>query len=428
VQVTVVTNHNRQRCVLKPVDLIFGFRILSLLSILAVTLTVAGCQTAESIDGAIVGDSMSPNLMGTHCQAHCEDCQISFSFGRPPDDQPRAKLVCPNCGFADNRFADSTEQSAESVKILPAQPILRWSQVAFEFSETNQAGIKRVVGLPGETIEIRLGDLFVEDKILRKDFPTQKQLRIPIHDSQFQPTTDIPSRWRLSVDDPNWLVYHHWRCCAHRGLRDEDFAVDDNYGFNQTLARNLHQTDDLFLEIEIALAPDHVFGWRFYRGSTSYEFWISPNPRHLSIEIKNPQTSERDCQQVELLPFHADQVRIEFSSFDAQAIVAINDQHVFQKTCEPSRSPPNKYPLEISPTASKTAIHRIQLWRDIFYYAESVSGSRLNAGPDGYILLGDNVPVSIDSRHWQPAAINTAAIIGTIRKLENQDNRLNSRP
>ena len=51
--------------------------------------------------------------------------------------------------------------------------------------EPTQAYVKRVVGLPGESIRIKGGDIFVDGKIIRKTLPEIRAMRILIHDSRF---------------------------------------------------------------------------------------------------------------------------------------------------------------------------------------------------------------------------------------------------
>ena len=43
--------------------------------------------------------------------------------------------------------------------------------------------MKRVVGLPGETIEIRGGDVYVNGAIARKSLAQQREMAVLVHDT-----------------------------------------------------------------------------------------------------------------------------------------------------------------------------------------------------------------------------------------------------
>ena len=64
----------------------------------------------------------------------------------------------------------------------------RWEVAVFHFpGEPSQAYVKRVVGLPGESIRIKGGDIFVNGRIARKSLAEIRAMRMLVHDSRFQP-------------------------------------------------------------------------------------------------------------------------------------------------------------------------------------------------------------------------------------------------
>jgi hypothetical protein len=75
--------------------------------------------------------------------------------------------------------------------------------------------------------------------------------------------------------------------------------------------------------------------------------------------------------------------------------------------------------IEIGGSETPLVMTRFRLWRDIHYFDHgakngSDGGTRLVAGPNEYLLVGDNVPVSVDSRHWPVPAVSGNDILGTI--------------
>ena len=99
----------------------------------------------------------------------------------------------------------------------------RWDVIVFKFpGNAKQNYIKRLVGLPGETIRIRQGDIYTrrgdEDTFVIARKPPRKLLSMlqPVHDTQYIPADLIeagcPSRWqsvRAQGDGPaagGWII------------------------------------------------------------------------------------------------------------------------------------------------------------------------------------------------------------------------------
>ncbi|MBN1257151.1 MAG: signal peptidase I [Planctomycetes bacterium] len=79
-------------------------------------------------------------------------------------------------------------------------------------SHYNQNFIKRCVGLPGETVYIRSGDLFVQKggevipKVARKSLALQDSIWIPVYRSDFErnSTAALDYHWARSPEDAGW--------------------------------------------------------------------------------------------------------------------------------------------------------------------------------------------------------------------------------
>ena len=64
-------------------------------------------------------------------------------------------------------------------------------------------------------------------------------------------------------------------------------------------------------------------------------------------------------------------------------------------------------------------IERFRLWRDLYYlpgpsHLEVPEEVKLVAGEDEYIVLGDNSPVSLDSRTWKSPGVSRSNLIGRL--------------
>ncbi len=188
--------------------------------------------------------SMAPTLMGRHKDVDCPKCgyryQVSASEENP--DNPNVRRsdcvagMCPMChyvlpmlpidrlpgGIPERRLEDiAFQRSYNGDRILVnkynytfSDP-QRWDVVVFKFPGDAKINyIKRLVGLPGETLRVFHGDLFVggekakEDEdfeIARKPADKVLAMRQLVHDTAYDPAeldaAGWPLRWRASAND-----------------------------------------------------------------------------------------------------------------------------------------------------------------------------------------------------------------------------------
>ncbi len=184
-------------------------------------------KTFEAEAFVIPTGSMAPTLYGRHKDVDCEKCGHGFSIGASDELeedwlQPVYRIdsaYCPNCRF---------ENDVRELPVFKGDRILvnkfpyefgepsRWDVAVFKYpEEPNTNYIKRLVGLPEETLVIRRGNLYRElpdgsREILRKDDPDkQNVLQIMVHDNDHLETElhqrGWPRRWaavRRDFDDP----------------------------------------------------------------------------------------------------------------------------------------------------------------------------------------------------------------------------------
>lgn len=161
--------------------------------------------------------SMAPTLYGRNKDVVCPGCGHSYAIGASDelDDESGAYLIpsrridqsmCPNCRHM---------HSVESLPVFKGDRILvnkaayqfqspqRWDVIVFRYPEDTQKNyIKRLVGLPGETIRVERGDVFArsgestEFEILRKQDPNkQKVLQQVVYDDRHPPRELIEHGW-----------------------------------------------------------------------------------------------------------------------------------------------------------------------------------------------------------------------------------------
>lgn len=393
----------------------------------------ATANTLSSLNGTITGASMAPMLMGEHHASECSECGFEMRFEIMKSD---SKFICSNCG-AENRLANREVKTLLGDQRLfetcPSnRAIQHWEVVAFKSTTGNEPDhkVKRIVGLPGETIELQAGDLYVNGERIVKPENVFEKMRILVHDSNSAPKSN--PRWmrnqqqahfpvKLSSDNTS-LRYQHIGCYRKRDQRREEL-IKDYYGFNQTLSRSLNTvsdfgvaitlTDPAGLQIELEMrsqkygrvqfdfeqntdqsALDRYSIWQRLNeegkkkgfagslsnlpGSCVLQFWLLDGVARLIVDGTVCGEHQLD-ENRPVPPRPLTKTQVKDARFE---VITPSNQIVLSKL-----------------TAKNGEIRRIRIFRDLYYY-DRQPGRKHALGEDEYFVLGDNVPVSNDSRHF----------------------------
>jgi signal peptidase I len=112
---------------------------------------------------------------------------------------------------------------------------------------------------------------------------------------------------------------------------------------------------------------------------------------------------------------------VEFSLFDQQLLLAFNGETRVQWPYDPAPTPPKTtaQPLAIGAQGLGVLIRELRVYRDVYYTHPPFVGSRagldqpLVLGEDEYCMLGDNSPISEDSRTWpEGSAVPGCLLVG----------------
>ncbi len=169
--------------------------------------------------------SMAPGLLGFHKRIVCPSCQQTFAFGvafddsvesgrlsATPADGRRSYATCPNCGQTSIDVTDVPishgDQLLVQKHVYDFRRPRRWEIVVFRNpASPREAYVKRVVGLPGELLQVVDGDVYINGEPARKDYDAQLSLRIPvcdIHHLAESPQWELPwlpgDGWELQGD------------------------------------------------------------------------------------------------------------------------------------------------------------------------------------------------------------------------------------
>ena len=183
--------------------------------------------------------SMASTLMGRHKDVNCEVCGFPFQFSASQEsndgsESPRArnqlpKIIggtCPQCQYTmyvgDDNIANDVHMSFSGDRIFVNKGLFsyrepsRWHVTVFRYPAKPQINyIKRLVGLPNETVMIRNGQVFVQKEgsdqweIQRKPLRTLLTMLRPVDDNDYV----IPAIHELGWK-PRWYGDKHWERSA----------------------------------------------------------------------------------------------------------------------------------------------------------------------------------------------------------------------
>lgn len=173
--------------------------------------------------------SMAPTLMGRHKEVTCPQCGYVFSVNASEEVEGPSPLkpvfagVCANCRHQVRNLHDAPSFKGDRILVsmfpydlpgLPgSSPPERFDVVVFRYPEEPETSyIKRLIGLPGETIRIHHGDVFIkppgsdEFRLQRKPMEHLRSMQVGVYDDSHQPRAlrDLAEWRRWASDGPSW--------------------------------------------------------------------------------------------------------------------------------------------------------------------------------------------------------------------------------
>lgn len=417
-------------------------------------------RTFEAEAFVIPTGSMAPTLMGRHKDiAACPKCGAQYSAGAsnevsndpnaPPPNPDLVEIVsvtCPMCRFPldVNPQTDGGKEyySYQGDRILVgkfpyefAEP-QRWDVIVFKYPVgANTNYIKRLVGLPGEKLQLKYGDVYTSTEgkpfeIARK--PPDKLLAMlqPVYDTKFVSDELVqsgwPTRWQpadgsnwkileggrsFEIDgssaDLQWVRYLHtypinqdWQAVAQKGPPDpldmRPKLITDFYAYNSGMARGrgndfkrdalgMHWVGDLAIEATLEVkSPQGQLLFDLVEGGVHFRATIdvATGEARLTIEGRNDFQAVAKTSLV-----GAGSYDVRFANIDDELRLWINNSLVTFDT--PTTYPPlgnnspastagdpgDLAPVGIGSAGAAVRVSRARVLRDIYYIADR-SGRR----------------------------------------------------
>jgi signal peptidase I len=475
--------------------------------------------------------SMAPCLLGFHKRVECPTCATTFSFGVAYDTDEegqdielargRTRAICPNCGQRGIDVSDVPRNHGDQLLVNKQSYLYRtpqrWEVVVFRNpSKATEAYVKRVVGMPGEQVQLSEGNILIDGVIARKNLSCQRAMRIPVHDNNHQSkqTSQTLPHWTPVAEDAvemsntpnssswksveNGFVLHqgnerrpdrepfHWVKYSHRiragGLHEtsvplgrwpkdlqpssdftEGLRYDQKQGTlsclgvlsDQMAQKITNLTDDRPFHSAIAelcekshttpLIDDYgynvqdggavpnpvrdvMFSCQLHWQSRAGEFAIqmtdgennftiifNAGQHEIRLFVGNAEEPVATGAWPEQFSKHSP--IIEVSLFDQQLLVAVNGELLIDPWLyeTPRGTPVPLNAIRFGGRGLDLRIDQLNVYRDV-YYTSARARHGVNRpytlGPDEFFMLGDNSPVSHDSRRWDDAPVHRSLLLG----------------
>jgi signal peptidase I len=410
--------------------------------------------------------SMADTLKGAHFRLQCPECGYCYDHGFIPEsygfrsetvppgampvtpyNQPNVQIKCPSCGY----FVPPTEKrevyNGDRILVLKCIYQLfepqRWDVIVFKNPlEPKVSYIKRLIGKPGETLEIVDGDIYIDGKIARKPPKVQEELWSVIYDNDYQPVNSDAQRfngrqWKQpfgKIEGSKWQVGESQPAVYTLDVPAEEVSVmryntsqgNDllaTYSYNSVgFARTAEQCSDLKVRFTVNYgdwegmigATLSKYGW-VYKGvvGTDGEMVISRRSQSgLEEELGREKAGVSNA---------AGQVGFSFMNVDHKLVLEFGEKRVEAYM----GSDPNgmgqipRSPGEAAVTifgSGRLSLSHVALFRDIHYLSfgygdrtgRGCRGNPFVLNEDEFFVLGDNSPNSQDCRWWSSDGIGNS--------------------
>lgn len=308
----------------------------------------------------------------------------------------------------------------------------RWDVIVFKYPDNvSKNYIKRVVGLPGETIQVRDGDVYIDGQIARKPWPVQEALwRLKPFSSQAKSwRADTPDPWTLAdglfevdckaTDTPQYLSYGR----EILGYEERDFRISRRPFVRMPTSDVLVRFDlepramqgDVLVDFDVETAV----------GMTQrVDLWQVRLP--VSSSEARPQLLRANAPVTEGKPYAlatGRSTRVEVCNVDMAIIVRIGGEEVIRHEYEPASHLADWRGFErgtqvlVGCKRGHVAFHDVGLCVDVHYTRfprQRAVETAHTVGPDEFFVFGDNSCNSNDSRGWdtQSGGVPRSYLVG----------------
>jgi signal peptidase I len=392
---------------------------------------------------------MAPTLIGNHREAPCPRCGCPVRVGNPGKNQPDpfADSWCPNCR---KRLDLSAAREVPGDRLLVDKNVYnvrsprRWEVAVFRCPvDLTVPYVKRVVGLPGESVQLIDGDLFANGVLQRKTLAQVREVALPAFDMNYSPPDGWGPRWLVEpvADNPRLptdpaaarpapadgtvvrgTALHLDASTAEQptlGLTYRNYDLDREHERPVTdwLAYNGRPPSDrdapvhdfsFACDLEV-VAGEGTFACRLGDGADTVRAELPVGPRGKAAGAQlGRDGGDTPSANPDVRLSAGRTYRLEFAFVDRRVSLALDGREVVPAIDLPgdvvrvTRRNTVTRPLQLGVRGVSVVLRNVKLYRDAHYRSVGRSGcdAPYQLAPDELFLLGDNSANSSDSRGW----------------------------
>ncbi len=402
--------------------------------------------------------SMANTLKGAHFRLCCPQCGHKYDrgfvpqeYGQPSDTVPWGIVRppssrCPSCGYYPPNFRARAVCNGDRILVFKCiyqffEP-KQWDVVVFKNPVNPSINyIKRLVGRPGEKVEIIDGDVYINGSISRKPPKVQKELWMPVYNNDYQPSQPLSG----------YFNNHHWeqpfKNVSGSGWETSDgngapvFLLDSSAEQINTL---LYDTSGSANNFKTAYSYNDVRAYsymptcsdlmvRFFaegggesgsvgavlsKYGTRYEAMVDMAGEMIIKKINGNEEKILDNKFIDISGMNKPTL-FKFTNVDHQLVFQFGSEKLVYdmgRRADDMGVPGQGIQPEVGIVGSgKIKVSHVAIFRDIHYTNE-----KFNNGPeceratqshplildkDEFFVLGDNSPNSEDGRWWSQQGV-----------------------
>jgi signal peptidase I len=382
--------------------------------------------------------SMAETLRGDHWPLRCPQCGYSFDVGS--DNLTVSRPQCPACDYVLPPSAIGAMKNGDRIFVLKSiyqffAPA-RWDVVVFK-NPTNPRDnfIKRLIGLPGETVQLIDGDVHIDGQIARKPVNVQRELWMPVYLQDHQAFESFTTGAEKSetgrrhyrprtgfVNDPNSTWQIERSVCFLKDASGKrqylNYQTENPHSFRAFYSYNESNdyigkpiVSDLMITLHVHLdGQNSRVGASLEKAGVLYTASANTAGEAVFERTVNGQTQELRRTAVSgIEPGRF--AHFEFANVDRQLVLRWGGRRItYDLTKDPDFVPPQGEESETPRVRifaqGQAELRHIGLYRDTYYMGQEGFALRATEDKpftlkeDQFFVCGDNSNNSLDSRLW----------------------------
>lgn len=409
--------------------------------------------------------SMAPTLLGQHRDLTCPNCSYRFPVdgGLTEYGYKVVDAICPECGYSFNE----QEVARAHCDCFPAHPErffgrggnrvivnkfhyafekpARWDVVVFEFPYKdircfscgsvienvqedggparcpncgslivyagNKDFIKRLIGLPGDHIEIRHGDIYINGHIEPKPPEAQNAVWQFVYDSRYIPKDAIEPfdvRWRWVsgevLFEKNVLTLRP----DEKGIARASYAppILDITAYNGLSAGEKYfYVGDLRLDTNVRLDRAGILELRIKEDDVKFTAEVNFGAEGTTRILADDQViGEKNFSADPAVSHH-----VVFQNVDDRQALYVDGELVIETNHAPEKGAARmayENGIALGVRDADAVFEHVRIDRDLYYLPYRTEGriqrdiTEYNVPEGNYFMMGDNTRNSYDSRKW----------------------------